>query len=497
MVENNRNFHREKIDQKNGKNNQEQRQSSLPISTKRNQKNDEIAGSFDHVIGPDGSILAEVLWKKRRTEGNPYTFADESSIRELSSSLPVSQQRHLYLRSSEISLKKIESLINDSMLEQKRRAFIPAEPVAPKHPFTTHSTKIPTPAQSSSSNIIAPSRQQQNPQMEKENEGRQNSKEKDMIASHDQRLSNDYHQLQQRNHGPPSFYREGENGNASLEGANPQQTNKSRNFSAAATGNSRRVHPSEDDEYDDDDLFVDFDVDQAISEHNNNAPTNHKAAEMPMMSHVTNHEDRPYQEPEFDVRVSKYRNDVDSSTRGMQNDFDKNSSRKTSFLDNNNSSLSTYQQQHDLYRNDSSDFNSGSIWNENNNNTQQNSFHNGNDGDHPLCPGHGLPCRLLTANTSLNSGRQFYKCSLPEGQSCDFFQWKDGEEGNSNSNYWTSGNSGSIENGETLDMNQENRRVFGHRSFRRGQKDVIENAIQGRDVFVLMPTGYVHCFFFI
>eukprot|EP00536_Pseudo-nitzschia_multiseries_P017448 jgi/Psemu1/264303/estExt_Genewise1Plus.C_15560004 len=38
-------------------------------------------------------------------------------------------------------------------------------------------------------------------------------------------------------------------------------------------------------------------------------------------------------------------------------------------------------------------------------------------------------------------------------------------------------------------MHEENRRVFGHRSFRKGQEDVIEKAIQGRDVFVLMPTG--------
>lgn len=43
--------------------------------------------------------------------------------------------------------------------------------------------------------------------------------------------------------------------------------------------------------------------------------------------------------------------------------------------------------------------------------------------------------------------------------------------------------------GDTLDVNNENRRVFGHSGFRPGQKDVIENAMQGRDVFVLMPTG--------
>jgi bloom syndrome protein len=43
--------------------------------------------------------------------------------------------------------------------------------------------------------------------------------------------------------------------------------------------------------------------------------------------------------------------------------------------------------------------------------------------------------------------------------------------------------------GELKDMFAENRRKFGHPCFRPGQQQVIEHAIQGRDVFVLMPTG--------
>lgn len=38
-------------------------------------------------------------------------------------------------------------------------------------------------------------------------------------------------------------------------------------------------------------------------------------------------------------------------------------------------------------------------------------------------------------------------------------------------------------------MTAENRRVFGHQEFRSGQQQIIDQAIQGRDVFVLMPTG--------
>ena len=104
----------------------------------------------------------------------------------------------------------------------------------------------------------------------------------------------------------------------------------------------------------------------------------------------------------------------------------------------------------------------------------------------PLCPGHNLPCRSLVSTTAMNNGRQFYKCSLPEGEQCDFFAWADGQEGNWNS--FENGDS-SASAGSLLDVNAENRRKFGHSSFRPGQKEVIGNAMQGRDVFVLMPTG--------
>ena len=124
----------------------------------------------------------------------------------------------------------------------------------------------------------------------------------------------------------------------------------------------------------------------------------------------------------------------------------------------------------------------------------------GSSDEGPLCPGHGVPCKVLTASTSINQGRQFYKCSLPEGEQCDFFQWADGDNNHStiSSNY----NSGSTSHsepaggdlygsfdGSTLDVNRENRFKFGHRTFRPGQQQVIEQAMQGRDVFVLMPTG--------
>ena len=87
-----------------------------------------------------------------------------------------------------------------------------------------------------------------------------------------------------------------------------------------------------------------------------------------------------------------------------------------------------------------------------------------------------------------------------EGEQCDFFEWVDSMKGdmfnttdssNITSMYNnTSSAQVSFQPGQhTLDVNHENRRIFGHPGFRPGQKQVIENAMQGRDVFVLMPTG--------
>lgn len=112
----------------------------------------------------------------------------------------------------------------------------------------------------------------------------------------------------------------------------------------------------------------------------------------------------------------------------------------------------------------------------------------------PNCPGHSRPCRVLIASTATNSGRQFYKCSMPEGEQCDFFEWVDGGDGGGNGNGGMYDsvpfNGGNVaRGGDVKDFYSEVRRVFGHPGFRQGQREVIENAMSGRDVFVLMPTG--------
>jgi hypothetical protein len=136
----------------------------------------------------------------------------------------------------------------------------------------------------------------------------------------------------------------------------------------------------------------------------------------------------------------------------------------------------------------------GGYYSTNNSNNNGNDMA-GNEGA-PLCPGHGMPCIILTSNTADNPGRQFYKCAAADGDKCDFFQWVDGNEGNLYNTTSYEGDSfqpntarGGGSGGDTKDFYAENRRVFGHPGFRPGQKEVIENAMRGKDVFVLMPTG--------
>jgi len=140
--------------------------------------------------------------------------------------------------------------------------------------------------------------------------------------------------------------------------------------------------------------------------------------------------------------------------------------------------------------------------NHNHHNTMNSNNENSNSNSNvPTCPGHNLPCKICTANTVANMGRQFYKCSQVHPDQCDFFEWVDGENtnyqnndvaGGGGSGGGMNGNAATIGNGggtNTKDIYTENRRKFGHHSFREGQKEVIQAAVDGRDCFVLMPTG--------
>jgi hypothetical protein len=85
----------------------------------------------------------------------------------------------------------------------------------------------------------------------------------------------------------------------------------------------------------------------------------------------------------------------------------------------------------------------------------------------PFCQDHNQPCICLTANTPANQGRQFYKCSvMPESEKCGLFQWKDDLP--TTSSTATFRNDLKPLSGYIKDIYAENRRIFGHQSFRPG-----------------------------
>ena len=101
----------------------------------------------------------------------------------------------------------------------------------------------------------------------------------------------------------------------------------------------------------------------------------------------------------------------------------------------------------------------------------------GGDGRTCRC---GVAAARRTARTEQNEGRTFYRCGARDGGDCGFFEW---DGGGADAVDRTAAGA------EVKDFEVENRRTFGHRGFRPGQREVVGAAMAGRDCFVLMPTG--------
>lgn len=121
----------------------------------------------------------------------------------------------------------------------------------------------------------------------------------------------------------------------------------------------------------------------------------------------------------------------------------------------------------------------------------------GAPGVHILCRC-GVPCIELTSRQESSLNRKFYKCANSGNRndgtmsSCDFFEWADSDSA-SRGNQFTNFSSVPVGNLAALpgvrDYMAEVQRLFGHSGFRHGQRECVEAALSGRDVFCLMPTG--------
>ena len=454
--------------------------------------NDGIS-TFNYAIRPDGKVVGESLWNQRRFEEKPFQFFSKrpSFIDEKLSSLSIVAQKDYPQRSSDVSLVKIEQRIKNASLQYSKDSSLPEEPIStetsssikptplssdisvhPSHPqHNEHHQYHQYPNHPKEKGIQGQQQQQQhNNRSSKENDYNMNMTKANIITKNSNQQQHD-HTMQHRH----------------PVGGRPSSALSSISSPLKSSSNYKNKDNDptvEDDDYDD--IIANFDIDEAVSQHRNNLHSE-------ITSHKTSARFDPYSEDDNRryAQASKPRTETEKTETGfdygsvLDHSDDFNGLRKHELFNKNkkfetNQSIGQFAQSDSYSGHDTYDrFQQGTR------------DHNG-DENVPLCPGHGLPCRSLTASTSSNMGRQFYKCSLPESQQCDYFQWKDGdtENWNSNNNNFRSEAIISGTNTEsTLDMHEENQRIFGHRSFRPGQKIVIEKAIQGKDVFVLMPTG--------
>jgi GRF zinc finger len=395
--------------------------------------------NFQYAVRSDGSTLGEELWKQRRQVGQPYVFVDTSAH-------------------SHVTAATLESMVQNVVSGFQRQVALPPAPPARQQPLhlpSSSSLQAPLlPSQTASSNLTKPNTSQW-------------------------QRTNPYNE----NHHP----------NRSSYGNSTTTFNPSSNFSSNGTGTFRHGFAASesqrnlgmDDEEEDDDNFDDsvlanLDVDQVVSQHRQTSGSSNVSHGQAFAA--------PAASRSSDTSYPSHPSSMGSSSFATHSrvPFDYGNTSQVSSSHSWGTSINPHDPSFNAQGCNGGNEETYSAGYSNNDHT----FHQQQpvDSNTPLCDGHSLPARLLTANTSSNMGRQFYKCSLPEGENCGFFQWQDGMEGNWNNNDSNIGGSFSGR-GEIRDMYEGNRRVFGHQSFREGQEEVISKAIQGRDVFVLMPTG--------
>ena len=438
-----------------------------------------LIGGFEYAIQENGVVLAEETWMKRKRQSHScFTLYKPSDSLQNTS------------RSARVSLDEISRISQAASRNYQQLLSLPPQPQAPVPQSQTGSSSIcPLPPTSSMLPLHQQSSSTANNFASSVGPKFGNS---DNPSSPSKRTRNRQNAI----HGQHLPTAQNLPGNlASVEpppsrpnAANSMPPPPARALPSARPGNSTSFPGDDnDDEFGDDmdDLVASIDVDQIVSQTTNFGGNTH--AMHPQNASSSNGQNFDYGDNWSDSTSSRKQHLHTDST--MNTSFGSSmgvDSVSNSYPGNSYHQSSSFQSTNNNYSNS---FEANAFGN-------QNSFDSfchvdpmasgqGNS-DAPLCPGHNQPCLVLTANTSANAGRQFYKCSLPDDQKCDFFQWVDGMDGNLNNTF---DDEPAYDTNDVKDMVRENQRKFGHRKFRPGQREIIEKAIRGQDVFVLMPTG--------
>lgn len=107
----------------------------------------------------------------------------------------------------------------------------------------------------------------------------------------------------------------------------------------------------------------------------------------------------------------------------------------------------------------------------------------------------GLVASYRTSKQEKSMNKPFYVCPHPQGaaERCTFFEWLEPDVGAIRQlDYSDGGESGPYLDGnfKTKDIHLVLKTKFGHKKgFREGQEECIKKAMEGRDIFCLMPTG--------
>jgi len=463
-MENNLKYHRDQMTKKLGL--QEQKNNNPGLTTTTGFYN-----NFSFIL-PDGSSMGDELWKQRRGK-KVFQFSSHTplvsfaSIKQIIADAPQRYQQRMALPTEPPPILVVDPIPSSSSLRpppihEKNITSTFRKENEPPNQSSFHNSSIPAPR----SGITLPSRPYD--QARNNNANKSSNQAMDVDDDFDDLLANfDVDQAIAQRQSIPGL--------------------EDHSFTGGGTSTTRGIVPR-------------TSLDRSVHSMDAFSSQNHPPRHSMDRSSIGTIDSRRRSNAEFNV-ASTVR--TDDTAGYASSSFDPNSDDIIDFYgdsyDNGNSNSGTNKNYNNTSYNNHYDKPSNSNTASNmygdsygNNDGMDSSFHQPtenyeNTGNVPLCTGHGRPCILLTATTSTNNGRQFYKCGLPGDQSCNHFEWADGMESNTTHMFHNSATGSST--AEILDMRKENQRKFGHRSFRTGQEKVIEQAISGRDVFVLIPTG--------